>query len=116
VLATLTLSRDYPFLLQCGAIVGEPTQVLRGVLAGGMYSGQVIRVVIVDPNGSTSNYYTFTDSFGRFVLDASSVGGDACFGSSLIGDWSAQAFYDPLNLVSNPVQWSVSWFIIHTTK
>ena len=116
VLASLTLSRDYAFLLQCGAIVGEPTQVLRGVLAGSTYSGQVIRIVIVDPNDSTSNYYTFTDSYGRFVLDASSVGGDVCFGSSLIGDWSAQAFYDPSGLVSNPVQWSVSWFIIHTTK
>ncbi len=116
VVATLTLSRDYPFLLQCGAIVGEPTQVLRGVLVGSTYSGQVIRIAIVDPNGSPGNYYTITDAFGRFVLDASSVGGDACFGSSLIGDWSAQAFFDPLGLVSNPVQWSVSWFIIHTTK
>ena len=113
---TLTLSRDYPFLLQCGAIVGEPTQVLRGVLTGSLSSGQVIRIAIVDPNGSPGNYYTITDSFGRFVLDTSSVGGDACFGSSLIGDWSAQAFFAPLGLVSNPVQWSVSWFIIHTTK
>ena len=116
VVPTLTLSRDYPFLLQCGAIVGEPTQVLRGVLTGSLSSGQVIRIAIVDPNGSPGNYYTITDSFGRFVLDTSSVGGDACFGSSLIGDWSAQAFFAPLGLVSNPVQWSVSWFIIHTTK
>ena len=116
VLAMLTLSRDYAFLLQCGATVGEPTQVLRGVLSGGTYIGQMIRIVIVDPTGSTTNYYTFTDSFGRFVLDATTVGGDACFGSSLTGDWFAQAFYDPLGLVSNPVQWSVSWFIIHTTR
>jgi hypothetical protein len=116
VLASLTLSRDYAFLLQCGAIVGEPTQVLRGVLLGSPNSGQMIRIAITDPNGSLGNYYAFTDSFGRFTLDASSVGGDVCFGSSLVGDWSAQAFYDPLGLVSNPVQWSVSWFIIHTTK
>jgi len=114
--ATLTLSRDYAFLLQCGARVGQPTQVLRGVLTGGVISGQVIRVVMIDPQGSVGNYYTFTDAAGRFTLDASSVGGDACFGSSLVGDWSAQAFYDPLNLASNPVQWSVSWYIIHTTK
>jgi len=116
VLAALTLSRDYAFLLQCGAIVGEPTQVLRGVLSASPNSGQTIRIAITDPNGSLGNYYALTDSFGRFTLDASSVGGDACFGSSLAGDWSAQAFYDPLGLVSNSVQWSVSWFIIHTTK
>jgi len=116
VLATLTLSRDYAFLLECGATVGEPTQVLRGVLSGGTNSGQMIRIAIVDPSGSTSNYYTFTDSFGRFVLDATTVGGDVCFGSSLTGDWYAQAFYDPLGLASNSVQWSVSWFIIHTTR
>ncbi|MBI5033365.1 MAG: hypothetical protein HZB51_22825 [Chloroflexi bacterium] len=114
--ATLTLSRDYPFLLQCGARVGEPTQVLRGVLTGGVISGQLIRITITDPNGSRGTYYVITDAFGRFILDASQVGGDMCFGSSLIGDWSAQAFYDPLSLVSNSVQWSVSWFIIHTTK
>jgi hypothetical protein len=76
----------------------------------------MIRIAIVDPSGSTSNYYTFTDSFGRFVLDATTVGGDVCFGSSLTGDWYAQAFYDPLGLASNSVQWSVSWFIIHTTR
>jgi len=103
-------------LLQCGAIVGEPTQVLHGVLTGGSIGGQLIRIAITDPSGSLGNYYAFTDALGRFTLDASSVGGDACFGSSLVGDWSAQAFYDPLVLVSNPVQWSVSWFIIHTTK
>ena len=114
--ATLSLSRDYPFLLQCGAIVGEPTQVLRGVLTGGVVSGQLIRITITDPNGNMGTYYAVTDVFGRFTLDASQVGGDVCFGSSLIGDWSAQAFYDPLGLVSNSVQWSVSWFIIHTTK
>ncbi|CAG0966570.1 hypothetical protein ANRL3_01220 [Anaerolineae bacterium] len=114
--ATLSLSRDYPFLLQCGAIVGEPTQVLRGVLTGGVISGQLIRVTITDPNGSMGTYYVITDGFGRFTLDATMLGGDACFGSSLIGDWSAQAFYDPLGLVSNSVQWSVSWFIIHTTR
>jgi hypothetical protein len=113
---TLMLNRDYPFLLQCGATIGEPTQVLRGVLTGNSLSGQMIRIAITDPNGSLVNYYTFTDAFGRFTLDASSVGGDPCFGSSLVGDWSAQAFYDPLNLASNPVQWSVSWYIIHTTK
>jgi hypothetical protein len=116
VLASLTLSRDYAFLLQCGAIVGEPTQVLRGALSANPNSGQMIRIAITDPNGSLGNYYAFTDALGRFTLDASSVGGDACFGSSLVGDWSAQAFFDPLTLVSNPVQWSVSWFIIHTTK
>jgi hypothetical protein len=96
--------------------VGEPTQVLRGVLSGGTYSGQLIRIAIVGPDGSTNNNYTFTDSFGRFILDGTSVGGDVCFGSSQTGDWYAQAFYDPLGLVSNSVQWSVSWFIIHTTK
>lgn len=116
VLASLTLSRDYAYLLECGATVGEPTQVLRGVLSGGAYSGQLIRIVITDPNNSTGNYYTFTDPFGRFVLDATAVGGDMCFGSSQTGDWSAQAFYDPISLASNLVQWSVSWFIIHTTK
>jgi hypothetical protein len=112
----LTLNRAYSFLLQCGATVGEPTQVLRGVLTGSPSSGQMIRVVITDPNGSTGNYFTFTDSFGRFALDASGVGGDACFGSSLIGDWSARAFYDPLGLASNSVGWRVTWYVIHTTK
>jgi len=116
VLATLTLSRDYAFLLECGETVGEPTQVLRGVLSGGTNSGQMIRIVIVDPLGNTNNYYTFTDSFGNFVLDATRIGGDPCFGSSSTGNWFAQAFYDPINLVSNSVQWSVSWFIIHTTR
>ncbi len=114
--ATLTLSRDYAFLLQCGAILGEPTQVLRGALSGGVVTGQTIRAVLIDPNGSTTTYYTTTDANGQFVLDAASAGGDTCFGSSLDGNWSAQAFDDPLSLVSNPVQWSVSWFIIHTTR
>lgn len=113
---TLTFTRDYPSLLQCGVNVGQPTQVLRGTLTGNAFSGQPMRIVITDPNGSTSTYFALTDSFGRFVLDATSVGGDTCFGSSLVGDWSARAFYDPLGLVSNPVQWRVSWFIIHTTK
>ncbi len=114
--STLTLSRDYAFLLQCGGSIGEPTQVLRGVLSGSVVSGQTIRVVLTDPNGNTATYYALTDSFGNFILNASNVGGDACFGSSLLGDWSAQAFYDAIGLASNTVQWSVSWFIIHTTK
>jgi len=113
---TLTLNRDYPFLLQCGAIIGEPTQVLRGVLTGNPFSGQMIRIAITDPNGSLGNYYTFTDSFGRFTLDASVIGGDACFGSSLVGDWSARAFYDPSTLASNSVGWRVTWYVVHTTK
>ncbi len=116
VVASLTLNRDYPFLLQCGATVGEPTQVLRGVLTSNPYSGQMIRIVITDPNCSTGNYFTFTDSFGRFALDAAGVGGDACFGSSLVGDWSARAFYDPLTLASNSVGWRVTWYVVHTTK
>lgn len=113
---TLTLNRDYPFLLRCGATLGEPTQVLRGTLTGNLFSGQMIRIAITDPNGSLSNYYTVTDSFGRFTLDASVLGGDACFGSSLVGNWSARAFYDPLTLASNSVGWRVTWYVIHTTK
>jgi hypothetical protein len=113
---TLALSRDHPLLLQCGATLGAPTQVLRGVLSGGANSGQLIRIVSGDPRGTTNNYYTFTDSLGRFVLDGTIVGGDPCFGSSSTGNWSAQAFDDARGLVSNPVQWSVSWFIIHTTR
>jgi len=116
VAASLTLSRDYAFLLQCGAMVGEPTQALRGVLTGNPFSGQLIRIAITDPNGSLGNYYTFTDSFGRFTLDASGLGGDACFGSSLVGDWSARAFYDPSTLASNSVGWRVTWYVVHTTK
>ena len=114
--ATLTLSRDYALLLQCGARVGQPTQVLRGVLTGSSLSRQMIRIAITDPNGSLVNYYTFTDAFGRFTLDASSVGGDPCFGSSLVGDWSARAFHDPLTLASNSVDWRVTWYVVHTTK
>ena len=114
--AALSLTADHAYLLQCGAIVGEPTQVLRGVLTGGSISGQMIRIQIADPNGSAGNYFVFTDSWGRFTLDASNVPGDLCFGSTLIGNWSAQAFFDPLALPSNTVQWSVSWYIIHTTK
>jgi hypothetical protein len=114
--ASLTLTADYAYLLQCGAIVGEPTQVLRGVLTGGNVSGQMIRIEIADPNGSFSTYFVFTDLAGRFTLDANNVPGDVCFGSSVIGTWSAQAFYDVLGLSSNTVQWSVSWYIIHTTK
>jgi len=114
--ATLTLSRDYPFLLQCGGSIGEPTQGLRGVLSGSIVSGQTIRVVLTDPTGSAAIYYTLTDAFGNFVLDSSSVGGGACFGSSLVGDWSSQAFNNPFGLASNTVEWSVSWFIIHTTR
>jgi len=113
---TLMLTRDYPFLLQCGATIDEPTQVLRGTLTGNPFNGQMIRIAITDPNGSIANYYTFTDAFGRFTLNASSVGGDACFGSSLVGDWSARAFYDPLTLASNSVGWRVNWYVVHTTK
>ncbi len=114
--ASLTLSRDYPYLLECGAVVGEPTQVLRGVLTGGVMAGQLIRVMVIDPYGRIETDYVITDAFGRFTLDASLLGGNGCFGSSLLGDWWAQAFYDPLGIASNSVQWSVSWFIIHTTK
>ena len=114
--AALTLSRDYAFLLRCGAILGEPTQVLRGALSGSTVMGQTIRVVLIDPNGGSTTYYTTTDAVGQFVLDGVSAGDDSCFGSSLDGNWSAQAYYDPIGLVSNPVQWSVSWFIIHTTR
>lgn len=112
---TLTLSRDYPFLLQCGPRVGEPAQVLRGQLTGSIMSGQLIRVVLTDPSFGTNTYYAITDATGAFVLDTSSTG-DSCFGSSILGDWSAQAYYDALGLASNVVQWNVSWFIIHTTK
>ena len=114
--ASLTLTSDYAYLLQCGAILGEPTQALRGVLTGGSVSGQMIRIQITDPNGSVGNYFVFTDTWGRFVLDAANVPGDLCFGSSLIGTWSAQAFVDSLGLSSSTVQWSVAWYIIHTTK
>lgn len=100
----------------CGAILGEPTQVLRGVLTGGSVSGQMIRIQITDPNGSVSNYFVFTDNWGRFTLDAFNVPGDLCFGSSATGTWSAQAFYEVVGLSSNTVQWSVSWYIIHTTR
>jgi hypothetical protein len=113
--AALTLSRDYPYLLQCGPLVGEPAQVLRGRLSGSAVSGPMIRVALTDPNLLPRTYYAFADVAGDFILDALSTG-DACFGSSEIGDWSAQAFYDPLGLASNSVQWSVSWYIIHTTK
>jgi hypothetical protein len=113
---TLTLTRDHLFLLQCGANVGQPTQILRGVLSANPNSGQMIRIVITDPNGSTSTYFALTDAYGRFTLDATSAGGDTCFGSSRIGDWSARAFYDPLTLASNSVGWRVAWYVIHTTK
>ncbi len=114
--AALTLSRDHPFLLQCGGQVGEPTQVLRGVLSGSFVNGQTIRVALTDPTRSSASYYTFTDALGTFQLDSTNTGGDACFGSSLVGDWSAQAFVDSQGLSSNVVQWSVVWFIIHTTR
>ena len=114
--ASLTLAADYAYLLQCGAILGEPTQVLRGVLTGGSISGQMIRIEMTDPNGSLSTYFVFTDAWGRYTLDTLNVPGDLCLGSSVIGNWSAQAFFDALALPSNIVEWSVSWYIIHTTK
>ncbi len=116
VQASLTLNRDHPFLLQCGGNVGEPTQVLRGVLSGSFVSGQTIRIVLTDPTRSSASYYALTDVVGVFQLDSTNAGGDVCFGSSLVGDWSAQAFADSQGLSSNSVQWSVLWFIIHTTR
>jgi hypothetical protein len=95
--------------------VAEPAQVLRGQLTGTMVSGQLIRVVLTDPNSLLNTYYAITDAAGAFVLDSTSTV-DSCFGSSIVGDWSAQAHYDTLGLASNVVQWNVSWFIIHTTK
>ncbi len=114
--ASLTLSADYAYLLQCGAILGEPTQVLRGVVTGGSIGSQMIRVVITDPNGGVSTYYVYTAVLGHFSLDASSLPGELCFGSSLLGTWSAQAFSDALGLRSNTVQWNVAWYIIHSTR
>ncbi len=114
--ASLTLTADYGYLLLCGALIGEPTQVLRGVLSGAKVAGQVIRIQITDPNGSVGNHFVFTDNWGRVMLDANNVPGDMCFGSSLVGTWSAQAFDEALPLESNTVQWSVSWYIIHSTR
>ncbi len=114
--AGLTLTADYAFLLQCGGILGEPTQVLRGVLTGSVVGNQIIRIHIADPNGGVTSYFVLTDGGGQFTLDASKAPGDLCFGSSETGIWSAQAFSDALGLESDTVQWSVSWYIIHTTK
>ncbi len=113
---SLTLAADYTYLLLCGALLGEPTQVLRGALTGSRVGGQIIRIVVTDPNGSVSNYFVFTDAWGHFTLDASNVPGDMCFGSSLMGNWSAQADLEAEGLRSNTVQWSVAWYIIHTTR
>ncbi len=115
IAASLTLVRDHPFLLLCGPQVGEPAQVLRGQLTGAVTSGQLIRVVLTDPTFLPNTYFAITDGAGAFILDAASTG-DSCFGSTEVGTWSAQAFDDALGLVSNSVEWSVSWFIIHTTK
>ncbi len=113
--STLMLSRDYAFLLQCGPRVGEPAQVLRGQLTGSSVTGRLIRVELTEPSLLTSTYYAVADGAGAIVLDAATTG-DSCFGSSVVGDWSARAYDDELGLASNMVQWSVEWFIIHTTK
>ncbi len=113
--SALALSRDYALLLQCGPRVGEPAQVLRGQLTGSSVSGHLIRVVLTDPGLITNTYFAVTDGAGSFRLDAASTG-DSCFGSSEVGDWSAQAYDIASGLASNTVQWSVEWFIIHTTK
>ncbi len=112
----LTLAADYSYLLLCGALLGEPTQVLRGALTGSRVGGQMIRIVVTDPNGSVSHYFVSTDPWGHFTLDASNVPGDMCFGSSRVGRWSAHADLEAEGLRSNTVQWSVAWFIIHSTR
>jgi hypothetical protein len=114
--AALTLNRDHPFLLLCGESIAEPTQVLRGVLSGPLVGGQLIRLALTDPNGNKASYYVLTDTLGQFILDSASAGGYPCFGLSQIGDWSAKAYQDSPGLASNTVQWSVSWFLIHTTR
>lgn len=115
--ASLTLTRDFPNLLQCGARVGQPTQVLRGTLSGIAPPGaQTIRVTLVAPSGSAATYLVATDLLGQFALNGAAAGDVDCFGATELGTWSAQAFYDATGLTSNTVQWSVTWFIIHTTK
>ena len=114
--AMLTLAADHAYLLQCSATLGEPPQVLRGALTGANVNGQLIRVQVTDPLGRGSDYFVYSDYGGQFSLDSFSAAGDPCFGSAVVGIWSAQAFVDAPSLSSNAVQWSVAWFIIHTTK
>jgi hypothetical protein len=87
---------------------------LRGQLVG-VGAGATVRLAVTDADGITWSYYVLTDWAGNFSLDAPGAG-EACFGANRIGDGSAQAFYEPLGPASNMVYWSVTWFVIHTTK
>lgn len=116
VATTLTLNRDHPYLVQCGLRVGEPTQVLRGELTGNANHGRGIRIAVTDPTLQATPYAVVTDTTGHFELTHLALGNEPCFGSTLTGTWSAQAFDDVSGLASNVVQWRVAWFVIHTTK
>ncbi len=112
-----TLYRQYPWLAWYASRVFQPAQVLYGSLQiGGVgVSGQNIRIVITDPAGVAGTHYAFTDGSGNYRLDAAGTG-DPDFGSTAIGTWQAQAFYDARGLSTAAVTWQTEWSIVHVTE
>ncbi|MBI3915030.1 MAG: hypothetical protein HY327_12705 [Chloroflexi bacterium] len=110
------LTRESAWLLWFGPRVGQSAQAVNGRICEiTPLAGQSIRVVFTAPSGNVQTYWVTTGANGNFHLDANAAG-NSDLGTTELGDWSAQAFLDAYNLSSHSVQWTVQWFIIHTTK
>ncbi|MBU0510185.1 MAG: hypothetical protein KJ638_00590 [Chloroflexi bacterium] len=106
------LQQDYSALLFLAPELGQPTQVLRGTVTGGVppYS---VDVRVRRPSNTTTSYVLSTND--TFVITAANTG-DSYFGVDEIGTWSAQAIAidsTGQSAISISVTWEVSWYPVH---
>ena len=110
------IQADYAALLYMAPELGQPTQILRGLVLGGVppYS---VDVYVAKPSGMTTRYIlgNVGVNVGVFVLNETNTG-DAYFGVDEEGEWTAWVSAvdsQGWTVTSLPVTWYVSWYPVH---
>jgi len=114
---TLSLDRDYPYLICHGPRLDppRPAQTLRGAYSGpAPLGGRTVSIEVNDGEGFTAWYSAVTDAAGDFILDAI-TSGDPDFGTTSTGWWFAVAhiWVNGTHYATLPVFWQVRWFPVH---
>ena len=107
------LQQDYSALLFLAPHLGQPTQVLRGLVSGGGTPPYSVDVRVRRPSNTITSYVLSTND--TFILTAANTG-DAYFGVDEIGTWAAQAIAidsTGQSAISVMVTWEVSWYPVH---
>jgi len=107
----VALTADFSGLILLAPNVGQPTQILRGSISGGV-PPYIVRVHVQRPSGVVDDYAV---TGAAFILDAASSG-DAFLGTQEEGTWTAWVtVIDTVGDASNgpSVTWVVAWYPVH---